>query len=358
MEKILLLGDLYYDYDYISDDINEIAEYIRKNNYKVILNLEGPLHQSRQKVKKRGVNLHQNAITIEILKKLNVVGVTLANNHIMDYGKIGLEETIKILKKNNIKYCGAGENIHEALKPMKIELDKKSIYIFNYGWNIEETRYANLYKSGAAPQKERIILKQLKNIKNNQKNININILHWGFEYNIYPLPKDVELAHKIIQNGSDIVIGHHPHNIQCYEEYDNKRIYYSLGNFYFGSRREKFKNRTFNYKTKNMCDYGLGVVFDVDKKIVEKEIIFYYDQNEKCTKIIENNELKEQLIDNITEIDKDNKEYIDKVKSTCSNINPILGKNKLINIIKISILFTKYKYYKIKNIIKKNRSKK
>ena len=139
MKKLLFLGDLFFDYENIPLDLEEISEYIQRNNYQCILNLEGTLFKSSNKIKKRGPNLYQSSKVIEVLKKLNVLGVTLANNHIYDYGEEGLIKTIKLLDKNNVKHCGAGRNIKEALKPIEITLNETKIKIYNFGWNVEET---------------------------------------------------------------------------------------------------------------------------------------------------------------------------------------------------------------------------
>ncbi len=356
-KKILVLGDFLYTYDFIAKDIEEIAKYIKINNYKVILNLEGPIiEKNDEKIKKRGANLYQDNITIDILKKLNVVGVCLANNHIMDYGKKGLINTIELLKKNNIKYCGAGINLEEALKPMEIQIDKKKIKFINYGWNVEETVYAKKNKAGAAPLEQNIILRQINKIKkDNQNNFLIGIMHWGFEYNLYPMPKDIYLAHRMIEYGTDIIIGHHSHNVQAFEKYKGKQIYYSLGNFYFSERRKNFKVKRFKYEIENMCDYGIGLIINTNTQIVEKEIIFFYDIEKDSTQIIENQELQNKLKENITNININDKTYIKKIKSTSKNINPILGKNKLVNTIKINNLYIKYKLLRIMKKIKRRK---
>lgn len=335
MSKILFLGDLFFDYDNIPIDIEEISNYIKRNNYKCILNLEGTLFQSKHKIKKRGPNLCQSTKIIEVLKKLNVIGVTLANNHIYDYGEEGLLKTIEILRKNNIKYCGAGKNISESLKPMEIIYDEKKIVIYNFGWRIEETVNAQKKKSGSAPRKEKKILNTIKEKSENE--IIIPIFHWGFEYNIYPLPIDICLAHKLIeQKNVDMIIGHHSHCIQSFELYKETPIYYSLGNFYFSSRRDSFSNIEYPEGIKDKSDYGLGVVYDLDNKNVEKEILLFYDGKE--TKILEDSKQKENLLIDITDMNKNSKEYIGIIKKTGKNKNPVLDNKNALGYLKIYII--------------------
>ena len=102
---ILFLGDLFYGYDDIKKDIFDIAEYIKKNNYSVVLNLEGPITDvSNTKIRKRGEHLCQSKDIGEVLKLLNVKGVVLSNNHMFDYLERGVEDTLEVLEKYNIPY--------------------------------------------------------------------------------------------------------------------------------------------------------------------------------------------------------------------------------------------------------------
>ena len=79
---------------------------------------------------------------------------------------------------------------------------------------------------------EKEILNEIKNIKN-QCNFIVVSLHWGIENVSYPSPKQINLAHKIIDGGANLILGHHPHIVQGLEEYNNGLIVYSLGNFQF-----------------------------------------------------------------------------------------------------------------------------
>ena len=344
MAKILFLGDFFYDYEDIKEDIEDIAKYINSNNYQVILNLEGALVKNDNAIKKRGPNLSHSKITLELLKKMNVIGVTISNNHMYDYGKQGLEETIKMLKDNKIKYCGAGMNIKEATEPMQFIIDKKKIKIYNFGWNIEETYYAKKNEPGCSPRKENVIM---KSIKKEDNEFLISIMHWGFEYNLYPQPYDIELAHKLIDNKSvDLIIGHHPHNIQSREVYKGKEIYYSLGNFYFASRRNRFSDILFNTQVENRCDYGMGLILDTDSMKIVNKIVFVYNK-EKCkTEILEDEQLVNILSTDISSI-INSKEYISLAKKNKRNKTPILTTNSLTNVIKLLFLYIWYFQYRM-----------
>lgn len=108
-KKILFLGDLFYDFNFIPDDIERLAKWIQENNLITILNLESPIGKGDgTAIKKRGPNLASNLLVVDVLKKLNVVGVCLANNHMMDYGEKALKDTISALDVSGIAHTGAG----------------------------------------------------------------------------------------------------------------------------------------------------------------------------------------------------------------------------------------------------------
>lgn len=360
MSELLFLGDFLYDYDYIAKDIDEISSWIQKHNYAVVLNLEAPISKKGSKIKKRGPNLFLSSVSIEILKKLNVIGVCIANNHIADYGKKSLIETIEILGENNILYNGAGINILKALKPMVLEVDGEKIIIQSFAWNVEEAKNASLYSYGTSPRKKRIIKRMTKQIKYEHKNaFLVNIYHWGFEFNLYPMPFDIELAHQSINWGCDLIIGHHPHVIQPHEKFKGKNIYYSIGNFYFSSKRDKFRSKIFKRRYPNRADYGMGVILNVLNKET-RNIFIKYDSSIDKTVIIDDQSIAD-LLEDVTDYDYKSKDYIKKVKENSININPILTENFLCNLLKlfklkmhyVFIRLAKYLYLIVKTILNK-----
>jgi hypothetical protein len=343
--KLLILGDFFYDYPNIHKDIEELSEFINKNNYKVILNLEGPITNEINGIKKNGEVLKQSMISIDILKRLNVVAVCLANNHIMDFGDKGLIETIEILKNNNIKYVGAGKDLKNALRPININDGERNIWIQNFAWNIEEAIYATKDSSGCAPREENVILKSTIALKERYPNdIIINIYHWGFEYNLKPMPLDIKLAHDSIDAGASIIIGHHPHNIQSYEVYKNKQIFYSLGNFYFSSMRDEFSTKLFPVDISARCNFGMAIGLETkNMKIIQKMGIIY-DVDKKKSFI---KELPNELMDDISDIDYSEPEYVKKCKENSVNINPILTLDLKRNKKKLSKMFRAVQVYLI-----------
>lgn len=338
---LLFLGDFLYDYDNVQEDIRKISNWIKEQGYKVVLNLEGPVTENfSQRRKKRGPNLYQNKRAIEMLKELQVVGVCLSNNHMMDFGSIGLVDTIKLLDENGILHTGAGVNLLEASRPMIIK-DGAEIYeIYNFGWNLEETVYAGKRKAGCSPREEEYILKYIGK-KWEKKSIKMAVMHWGFEYNYLPMPYDIELAHKMLDGDFDIIIGHHPHVVQPKEKYENKMIFYSIGNFYMGTRRKLFYERLKNEVL------GIGILLEREKY---EQFDVKYDMQGTC---ISTNTYEKD----ITDVNFESRTYFNKCKSNSLNYTPILTNNRLMNLIKITCLKIFYTIYKIIRPFRKSKKR-
>lgn len=203
-----------------------------------MVNLETPIANSQEEMdESKSYVFNANPEDISLLKKINIDLVFLGNNHSMDYGKKGLEDTIENLKKENILFAGMGKNIKEAFRPNEISIRNKSLNLISVS-NIGEARlFATDTKPGVAPfQLNR--LKKIIEEKENKDKIQMLSVHWGVEYSPEPTKEQIKQAHELINFGFNVVIGHHPHIPQGVEKYKNGIILYSLGNFLFGSRNQ------------------------------------------------------------------------------------------------------------------------
>lgn len=339
--KLLFLGDFFWDYDEFPSDFEKICEFVKNNGYSVILNLETTLGNVGTPIKKRGPNLRSSNLTIQALKKLNVVAVCMANNHMMDYGELALQETIKLLEEAEISHVGAGKNLDEAVHELVLFIGGESIVIQNYGWNIEETVYATQDSAGCAPLNRDDIIYRTKMLREKYQDMTIvNIFHWGFEYNLLPMPLDIQFAHDVINAGASLVIGHHPHVMQPKEVWKGKLIYYSLGNFYFSSRRSNYKKKFETAKEINMCDYGMAVGFDTcEKKIIDEYVIKY---NVVTDMSYFDMKIGGYLIEDISNVEWQSEKYEKEVYLKKENINPVLGLDDKMNKYMVCKLFFSY----------------
>ncbi|OQA87448.1 MAG: Capsule biosynthesis protein CapA [Bacteroidetes bacterium ADurb.Bin234] len=147
--------------------------------------------------------------------------VTLANNHILDYGAKGLKNTIDALKSCQINYVGAGMNLKDAAAPFSIDCDGIRIAILNFTEN--EWSIAEENKPGANPLNIIDNLNYIKAARAVHDKV-ICIIHGGHEFYKY---------HFYAEQGADAIVGHHTHCIGGFEIYKNVPIIYSLGNFLF-----------------------------------------------------------------------------------------------------------------------------
>lgn len=204
-----------------------------------VFNLETPLADSENPIKKCGPNLIAPTSCINGIKKLGVDLLTLANNHIMDHSIEGLESTIKLLEKNEINYVGAGNNLSEAQKPYIIEKDNLKIGI--YACAEHEFSIAKEDYPGANPFDPLESLDHIENLKK-QCDYVIVLYHGGKEYYRYPSPLLQKTCRKICEKGADLVVCQHSHCVGCEEKYNNSTIVYGQGNFIFDADDNEFWN--------------------------------------------------------------------------------------------------------------------
>ncbi len=219
------------------DDIKVIGEVkeIFNNCLINIANLEAPFTKSSNKYKRKNPNLSfaVDPDLCNFLNKINISYVTLANNHITDYGIEGIRETISVLKKNKIDYCGVGKDRYEAYKILEICNSPLKIGLLAVTAFTSFVRIASKRNYGVATFDYHILDRIL--MYNKQYDIIILSIHWGLDYNQYPVPRLLELIYSLIDKYPNlrIIIGHHPHLIQPILKYKNSIIACSLGNFLF-----------------------------------------------------------------------------------------------------------------------------
>jgi len=275
--KILIAGDFVISQSYEASRItNEVKELFTKSDYNIV-NLEAPVTNSGSKILKTGPHLKSDKkSTLDILKALNVDLCTLANNHVLDYDEKGVLETLDFCKVHNINTVGAGKNQEEAAKVFYLDAEAGKIAIVN----IAENEWATATETSAGANGMDLIndVKTIQKAKQ-QSDFVFVIVHGGHEYYNLPSPRMQKQYRFYIDNGADMVVGHHTHCISGMETYKNKPIYYSLGNFLF-TNSSRFE------------DWYKGIVLEVEIE----------DNNEIKTKPIfvkqEKNDFKLSLIDN------------------------------------------------------------
>lgn len=160
--------------------------------------------------------------------------LSIANNHICDYGIEGMLECIKILKQNNIGYFGAGADLWSARRGLMLDCKGRRIQLLGYNGFNRESFQATDDSPGIAPLYEQMVLDDIRYAKEQRKaDIVIPFVHWGRELVSSPQDWQRDLAQKMIDAGANAVIGSHPHVTQTIDYYKRAPIVYSLGNFVF-----------------------------------------------------------------------------------------------------------------------------
>ncbi len=258
--KLLFTGDVnFHGIDNMSTEVAkellcEAMPYFKAADF-VIPNLECPLADEGKyaPIGKSGPPLICAQRNIEFLKVMGAHAVTIANNHIGDYGDGALFDTLKLLSDNGIKYAGAGKNVEEAYKACRFEKDGESVSVLS----VCETEFgtAGDNSAGGAGYAPRRLFAAIRREKEAANKV-IVVFHGGNEFVSLPSPDTVERYRLICDMGADAVIAGHTHAPQGYEMYDGKPIVYSLGNFIFKSLKVKPSNDPWYY--------GYFVIVDTD----------------------------------------------------------------------------------------------
>ena len=201
----------------------------------VFANLENPvgIRGTPHPIQNPHVTFCCHPDTLQILKNLAVTVVSLANNHMLDYGPVTLAETLEYLDAAGIRHAGAGRNYEEANRPLFLEVNGRKVailaYVFLYS---ASTEMATRTRAGVSDHRIRNILPRIRELVRQGNQVLVSV-HWGIEYSFYPLPYQMAQARQMIDAGAAMIIGHGPHYLQGIETYRGGKIIYSLGNCIF-----------------------------------------------------------------------------------------------------------------------------
>lgn len=195
-----------------------------------MVNLEHPVTTATERVEKK-FNFKMNPAYGATLLDAGISLVNVANNHIFDYGHQGMEDTMRFLDSLGIAYVGVGRNLSEARKPVVIRKKGRTVGFLGYFGGGDYAAGRNTI--GFAPRYARFMVEDIRALKKRAEYVVVN-LHWGVERALAPDEWQVRLAHRLVDAGADLIVGHHPHVLQGVERYKHATIAYSLGNFVFG----------------------------------------------------------------------------------------------------------------------------
>jgi hypothetical protein len=197
----------------------------------VLGNLEGPFAEKARR-QQRNFSYRVDVSLASSLSRAGINVVTLANNHLMDCGRSGVLETLDALSNANVLALGAGTNERAAHEPVILQADGMRIGLLGYYWNRRTA--ASAHQPGSAMDPPEAVEADIRALRERADRIVVTF-HWGAPYEPQPSPEDQAKARFAVDCGADAVVGHHPHIVQPFEIYRGCPIFYSVGNFAFGS---------------------------------------------------------------------------------------------------------------------------
>ena len=309
MVKILVAGDYaprarveqLIEQGKYSEVFSDVVPYISGVDY-AILNLEAPIVEKKgvQGIDKCGPHLSSTSKAIEAMKYAGFNMATLANNHLNDYGALGVMNTLDVCKRENIDTVGAGINLFEASRTFLKEIKGRMFAFINCCEH--EFSIASENTPGTNPLNP---IRQFRAITEAKEVADyvIVIVHGGHEHYQLPSPRMKELYHFFADAGADVVINHHQHCYSGYEEYGKSLIFYGLGNLCFDITPHKI-NASWNY------GYMVELLFD--KKISYNVIPYVQCSEEPNVKVLSKDFLKRE-IDRINSIIQDDVQLRSKI---------------------------------------------
>ena len=199
-----------------------------------IVNMEGTLTEETTRVDKQFA-FKGDPEYVKILTSSSVEAANIANNHSHDYGEKSFQDTVQTLEENGLKTFGYDDVAVLEVKGIRVGM----FGIYELDDHLERI-----------PQVKQDIAK----LKDQNVDIIVAVFHWSNELVTVPDENQVTLAHLAIDEGADVVVGHHPHVVQGIDEYKGKTIAYSLGNFCFGGNTHPTEMDTFIFQQKFILD--------------------------------------------------------------------------------------------------------
>lgn len=226
-----------YDKSGISALVDEEMLGFMQNADLFMLNNEFAFSLRGEPMKDKQYTFRTDPKYVSILKELGTDVVSIANNHVLDFGRDAFLDTLDTFHQAEIAYAGAGNNFKEAITPVVRTINGQTFAIFaatrvspSYDW------YATNEQPGIIQTYDPGALSQAIAETEGQYDHTIVFVHWGIERNITPEEYQRVLARQYIDAGADLVVGCHPHVLQGFEYYKDVPIVYSLGNYLFGNR--------------------------------------------------------------------------------------------------------------------------
>jgi poly-gamma-glutamate synthesis protein (capsule biosynthesis protein) len=289
--KILFSGDIVIKHPHLFAISEKVKNIIDSHDVRCC-NFEAPIYSGNNKTSaflKTGPNICQTETSAETVIRAGFNLISIANNHIMDFGADALKNTIAFFDNKNIPVIGAGFSFESAYKAAiyppspHTHADKGKIGILA----LAQAEFG-VYKSNKTicgygwinhPDVPGIIAELRKEVSTL-----IIFAHAGIESEIIPLPEWQDCYRNLIHLGADLVIASHPHIVQGFEIYNGKYIFYSLGNFYLDFDGME-----------NNIEWNRGILLSIDTDSIDSPEIIPISVNNSIIDIDDNQDFKDTI---------------------------------------------------------------
>ena len=199
----------------------------------VVGNLECPATKRIAPVQKMFI-FRSEPEWLEALHQHGITHLNLANNHSIDQGREGLMDTRHHITEAGMVPIGAGRNMAEAAEPVLLASSPRKVWLIP-SLRLALENYAYLPDKPCVSQEPMdSLLNRVHRLRQSDSTAVIVVsLHWGGEHTLKPINRQRWDAHLLVRAGADALICHHTHTLQSIEEFQGKKIYYSIGNFIF-----------------------------------------------------------------------------------------------------------------------------
>ncbi len=222
----------------------EVLSFLRDTDH-LIVNVEGPLSERTHETRSNTVAALQHSMNPEaavFLKRIGANVWNLCNNHIMDAGSDGIEDTLALAKRYHALTLGAGRNLAEASKPLILP-EAGGIGMIGVGYQRACRKAAEDTAGCFSWSDMERIAERIGEIRQTCRWC-IVVAHGGEEFTALPSPYTRDRYLTYLDFGADLVVGHHPHVPMNYETVGDKVIFYSLGNFVFDTDYQRSQHNT------------------------------------------------------------------------------------------------------------------
>ncbi|MBE0437773.1 MAG: CapA family protein, partial [Methylomicrobium sp.] len=227
------VGDVYARDDFLTEmgygrlsDLRDAIWRPLSNTPLIVANLEAPITDKELAIEKKPYLHKTSTATLALFDERFVL--SLANNHIMDYGASGLNDTIDALNKAGIQYAGAGQNLDQAKTPCLLTVEGIRIAVICAA----DPRFypATETSPGTCPAHQSLLVESIQSIKN-QVDFVIVSVHMGLEYVSVPSFNQMNLTQACFDAGTNVVHFHHAHCLSGAATNGKDMVFFGTGNY-------------------------------------------------------------------------------------------------------------------------------